>query len=119
MYHESRVPVPPVKPEVPQALPRCQHHAPCSTPLIQSTTLQAFGWVYTRYEMDYNTWEVMLLGRRFFMAVVAVFLFNTPYVQLSMGIIIVSLMTGAHFFARPFRSTALDLMDSLALLQVW
>jgi hypothetical protein len=85
--------------------------------LNQRRFLQAFGWVYMRYEMDYNTWEGVLLARRFFMALVAVFLYNTPYVQISMGIIVISCMSGGHFFARPFRSTALDLMDSLALLQ--
>jgi len=85
--------------------------------LNQRRFINAFGWVYMRYENDYNTWEIVLLVRRLFICLCTVFLADTPYMQSSTAIIIMTLFMGAHFFTRPFRLVTLDLLESIALIQ--
>jgi len=86
------------------------------TLMHQPRFFRAFGWIYSRYEMDYSYWETLMLLRRFLIGVCVVFLAERPYIQASMGILAMSGCTMAHFFTRPFRDTALDLLESVSLV---
>jgi hypothetical protein len=92
------------------------HYARKNVIMHQPRFFRAFGWMYSRYEVQFVFWELLMLLRRFLVGIISVFIADQPYMQGALGILVFAFLSMAHFFARPFRTTTLDLLDSVALV---
>jgi len=74
-----------------------------------------FGWLYLKFEAEWYWWELMILARRLAFAFLVVFGSEYPSLQGGIGIAILLMSMGAHFYSRAFYDVVQDIQESLQL----
>ncbi|KAK3242765.1 hypothetical protein CYMTET_47560 [Cymbomonas tetramitiformis] len=86
--------------------------------LVAESFASKFGWMYGAYELQWYWWILMIFVRRLVCAALLVFLASDPFLQATLALFLILASTVAHFFARPFVETQIDVMESTALLNL-
>ena len=77
-----------------------------------------WGWLYLQYERDFYYWEIIIMLRRGALVAVLVTCQAIPILQIVIGIVLVTGLITSHFYARPFISPSLDLLDTFGLVSL-
>ena len=81
--------------------------------LADDDTLARFKWLYGKYHLKAFYWEIVILVRRFVLAVVATVMDTWPYTQ---GMVSLGFLVGllcAQFYTLPFRDYANNITDTV------
>ena len=70
--------------------------------------LKVFGFLYTKFDVEYFWWEITFLIRRFFMCLLVVFFEGSPSSQIAVAMLFFVCNIAAHTYARPFRKPDMD-----------
>jgi len=74
-----------------------------------------FGFIFKRYEQKFYYWELMLLGRKLIICVIATLLHN-PLEQMLVFIFMLVLFTASFMSALPYDKNLLDVMEGFGLV---
>lgn len=80
--------------------------------------LKVFGFLYTKFDVEYFWWEITFLLRRFFICLLAVFFEGSPSSQIAIAMLFIVLNIAAHSYARPFRKGDMDIADAVGLISI-
>ncbi|KAK3280612.1 hypothetical protein CYMTET_11553 [Cymbomonas tetramitiformis] len=83
--------------------------------LVDTSFQRRFAFMYDNFELEWVFWTVALFLRRLVMAAILVLGAGDPLQQVALAMIALAVAGAAHFFARPYLDTSLDLLDSTSL----
>lgn len=85
--------------------------------LHEKAYLQKYGGLYDRYEPDYWWWYILMTaGRRLAYAAIFVFFGAHPDMQAYLTFLVILILGLIHYFARPHKAAALDILVGVLLL---
>eukprot|EP00854_Cymbomonas_tetramitiformis_P000943 gene943-1458_t len=94
------------------------HYGSSKNLLQQPEFRQRYGFLYVNFEMEWIYWELVMLLRRSLCAALLVLIAREPILQSLLAVIVLLVNLAAHYFARPFIRTELDLMEGTMLISL-
>ena len=90
----------------------------CACTRAPHTHARTHTHTHTHTASGIRYWPIIILARRLVLCFLMVAFFDSPQFQLAIGIAVTILWICLQYFARPFKSWSLDLLDSAGVLSI-